>query len=190
MSWTKRVLRINLTNGTSQEEPLNLEWANQFLGQRGLGTKYLSEEVPPTTDALSPENKMFMITGPLTGTAASTAGRYSVVTKSPLTGAVACSNSGGFFGNEMKCAGWDMIVLEGKAPTPSYIYIRNDTVEILPEMKFGAHPYGKLMNGSATNTRIRRFALPPLASRAKKAISMQASSMTFTAPLAVPVWVR
>lgn len=132
MTWTKRVLRIDLTQGTSKEEPLNMEWANLFLGQRGLGTKYLSEEVPPTTDPLSPENKMYMITGPLTGTAASTAGRYSVVTKSPLTGAVACSNSGGFFGNEMKCAGWDMIVLEGKAPSPVYISINNDKVEILP----------------------------------------------------------
>ena len=132
MTWTKRVLRINLTEGTSKEEPLNMEWVQLFIGQRGLGTKYLSEEVPPMTDALSPENKMFMITGPMTGTAVSTGGRYSVVTKSPLTGAVACSNSGGFFGNEMKNAGWDMIILEGKAPNPVYISVNNDKVEILP----------------------------------------------------------
>ncbi|MEO1889697.1 MAG: aldehyde ferredoxin oxidoreductase family protein [Cycloclasticus sp.] len=132
MSWTKKVLRINLTEGTCTPEPLNMEWTEQFLGQRGLATKYLTEEVPPTTDPLSPENTMYMITGPLTGTMASTAGRYSVVTKSPLTGAVACSNSGGFFGNEMKCAGWDMIILEGKSPTPVYISINDDKAEILP----------------------------------------------------------
>jgi len=132
MSWTRKVLRINLTKGTCTPEPLNMEWVEQFLGQRGLATKYLTEEVPPTTDPLSPENTMYMITGPLTGTAASTAGRYSVVTKSPLTGAVACSNSGGFFGNEMKCAGWDMIILEGKSPTPVYISINDDKAEILP----------------------------------------------------------
>jgi aldehyde:ferredoxin oxidoreductase len=132
MSWTKKVLRINLTAGTCTPEPLNMEWVEQFLGQRGLATKYLTEEVPPTTDALSPENTMYMITGPLTGTMASTAGRYSVVTKSPLTGAVACSNSGGFFGNEMKCAGWDMVILEGKSPSPVYISINDDKAEILP----------------------------------------------------------
>lgn len=126
MSWTKKVLRINLTEGTCTPEPLNMEWVEQFLGQRGLATKYLTEEVPPTTDPLSPENTMYMITGPLTGTMASTAGRYSVVTKSPLTNAVACSNSGGFFGNEMKCAGWDMVILEGKSPTPVYISINDD----------------------------------------------------------------
>ena len=132
MSWTKKVLRVNLTEGTCTEEPLNMEWVKQYLGQRGLGTKYLSEEVPPTTDPLSPENKMFMITGPLTGTMASTAGRYSVITKSPLTGAVACSNSGGFFGNEMKCAGWDMVILEGKAASPVYLSINDEDAEILP----------------------------------------------------------
>lgn len=132
MSWTKKVLRINLTKGTCTPEPLNMEWVELYLGQRGLATKYLTEEVPPMTDPLSPENTMYMITGPLTGTMASTAGRYSVVTKSPLTNSVACSNSGGFFGNEMKCAGWDMVILEGKSPTPVYISINDDKAEILP----------------------------------------------------------
>ncbi|ORU89420.1 MAG: aldehyde ferredoxin oxidoreductase [Cycloclasticus sp. symbiont of Poecilosclerida sp. M] len=132
MSWTKKVLRINLTKGTCKSEPLNMEWAEQFLGQRGLATKYLTEEVPPKTDPLSPENTMYLITGPLTGTMASTAGRYSVVTKSPLTGVIACSNSGGFFGNEMKCAGWDMVILEGKAKSPVYIHIDDDDAQILP----------------------------------------------------------
>ena len=71
-----------------------------------------------------------MATGPLTGTAASTGGRYSVITKSPLTGAVACSNSGGFFGAELKAAGWDMIILEGKAPEPVWLNIVDDKVEL------------------------------------------------------------
>jgi aldehyde:ferredoxin oxidoreductase len=109
-----------------------MQWANDYLGQRGLATKYLVEEIDPKCDALSPENKMIMTTGPLTGTMASTAGRYSVVTKSPLTGAIACSNSGGYFGNEMKNAGWDMIILEGKSPTPVYLYIENDKAELIP----------------------------------------------------------
>jgi aldehyde:ferredoxin oxidoreductase len=75
---------------------------------------------------------MIMITGPLTGTAASTGGRYSVVTKSPLTGTVACSNSGGFIGNEIKCAGWDMLIFEGKSPKPVYLYVENDKAQLLP----------------------------------------------------------
>lgn len=132
MSWTKNVLRINLTDRTSTSEPLNMEWADLYLGQRGLATKYFTEEVDPKVEPLSPDNKLFMVTGPLTGTMATTGGRYSCVTKSPLTNALACSNSGGFFGNEMKCAGWDMIILEGKASSPVYIHISNDDCDILP----------------------------------------------------------
>ena len=82
-------------------------------------------------DPLSPANKLIFTTGPLTGTAASTGGRYSVVTKGPLTNCIACSNSGGFFGNELKNAGWDMIIVEGKSPGPVYLSIYNDTVELL-----------------------------------------------------------
>ncbi|MEE8396102.1 MAG: aldehyde ferredoxin oxidoreductase N-terminal domain-containing protein, partial [bacterium] len=115
MSWAKRILRVNLAEGTCKEEPTNMEWANQYLGQRGLATKYLVEETDPKVDALSPGNKMIIATGPLTGSVASTGGRWSVITKSPLTGAIACSNSGGFFGGELKMAGWDMIIFEGKS---------------------------------------------------------------------------
>ena len=132
MAWTRNVLRVNLTNGSITTEPLNMQWANDYLGQRGLATKYLVEETDPTCDALGPDNKMIMTTGPLTGTMVSTAGRYSVVTKSPLTGCIACSNSGGYFGNEMKNAGWDMVILEGKSPTPVYLYIENDKAELIP----------------------------------------------------------
>ena len=132
MAWANNVLRVNLTDGTTSNEPLNMEWARLYLGQRGLATKYLAEEIDPMCDALGPDNKLIMTTGPLTGTMASTGGRYSVVTKSPLTGAVACSNSGGFIGAELKAAGYDMIVFEGKAPQPVYLYVENDKVEIVP----------------------------------------------------------
>ena len=132
MAWTRRILRVNLTEGTCAEEPLNMEWAMKYIGQRGLATKYLVEEIDPKVDALSPENKLIMATGPLTGTMASTGGRYSVICKSPLTGAVACSNSGGFIGAELKQAGWDMIIFEGKAAKPVYLYVENDQAEIFP----------------------------------------------------------
>jgi len=130
MAWTRKVLRINLTKGTCEEEALNMEWAGKYLGQRGLATKYLAEEIDPKCDALGADNKLIMTTGPLTGTMASTAGRYSVVTKSPLTGCIACSNSGGYIGAEMKSAGWDMIIFEGKSPKPVYLYLENETAEL------------------------------------------------------------
>jgi aldehyde:ferredoxin oxidoreductase len=116
-----------------------MEWAQDYLGQRGLATKYFIEEVDPKVDPLSPENKMIMTTGPLTGTAASTGGRYSVVTKGALTGAIACSNSGGYFGAELKFSGWDMIIFEGKSPKPVYLSIEDDKVEL----KDAAHLWGK-----------------------------------------------
>jgi len=130
MAWTRKILRVDLTKGTCKSEPLNMEWAQQYLGSRGLATKYFVNEVDPKVDPLSPANKLIMTTGPLTGTAASTGGRYAVVTKGPLTGAIACSNSGGFFGAEMKFAGWDMIIFEGKSPKPVYLWLENDKAEL------------------------------------------------------------
>jgi aldehyde:ferredoxin oxidoreductase len=108
-----------------------MEWARAYIGSRGLATKYLVSEVDPKVDPLSPENKIIWATGPLTGTPVSTGGRYTVVTKGPLTGAVACSNSGGFWGAELKMAGWDMIIFEGKAPKPVYLRVENDAAELL-----------------------------------------------------------
>ena len=136
MSWAGQVLRVNLSDGTCTPEPLNMEWAQAYLGQRGLATKYLVEEIDPKVDPLAPENKMIMTTGPLTGTSASTAGRYSVVTKGALTGAIACSNSGGFFGNELKNAGWDMIIFEGRAAKPVYLLIQNERAELVDASAF------------------------------------------------------
>ena len=132
MSWQKKILRVNLTEGSCTAEPLNMEWANDYLGQRGLATKYLVEEIDPKVDPLSPENKLIFATGPLTGTMASTAARYSVITKGALTGAIACSNSGGYFGAELKFAGWDMIIFEGRAEQPVYLYIQDDEATLLP----------------------------------------------------------
>lgn len=130
MGWTGKILRVNLTDGTTKTEPLNMDWADKYLGQRGLASKYLVEEIDPKTDPLGPENKLIMATGPLTGTCASTGGRYSVITKGPLTGAIACSNSGGYFGAELKFAGWDMVIIEGASPKPVYLTIFDDDVQI------------------------------------------------------------
>jgi aldehyde:ferredoxin oxidoreductase len=131
MAWQGKLLRVDLTNLSAKEESLNMDWAADYIGQRGLGTKYLMEEIDPKVDPLAPENKLIFATGPMTGTGASTGGRWSVITKGALTGAIACSNSGGHFGGELKTAGWDMIIFEGRAPKPVYLFIQNDRVEIL-----------------------------------------------------------
>ncbi|MCG8354715.1 MAG: aldehyde ferredoxin oxidoreductase, partial [Kiloniellales bacterium] len=130
MAWARQILRVDLSAGTVKTEPLNMDWAHRYLGQRGLATKYLTEEIDPKVDPLAPENKLIMATGPLTGTCASTAGRYSVITKGALTGAIACSNSGGFFGNEMKNAGYDMIIFEGRSPNPVYLLVEDEKAEL------------------------------------------------------------
>ena len=130
MSWAGKILRVDLTKGTVKSEPLKVDWARAYIGSRGLASKYLVEEVDPKVDPLSPANKLIWSTGPLTGTMASTGGRYTVVTKGPLTGAIACSNSGGYFGAELKMAGWDMLIFEGKSPKPVYLYVNDDVVEL------------------------------------------------------------
>ncbi|MCG8508978.1 MAG: aldehyde ferredoxin oxidoreductase family protein, partial [Rhodospirillales bacterium] len=139
MAWTGKILRVNLSKGTCASEPLNMDWADKYLGQRGLASKYLVEEVNPKVDPLSADNKLIFATGPLTGTTASTGGRYSVITKGALTGAIACSNSGGYFGAELKMAGWDMVIFEGKAKKPSYLLIMDDQAEI----RSADHLWGK-----------------------------------------------
>jgi len=139
MSWAGKILRVNLTAGTVTSEPLNMDWARDYIGSRGLGTKYLVEEVAATVDPLSADNKIIWATGPLTGTMASTGGRYTVITKGPLTGAIACSNSGGYWGAEFKMAGWDMVIFEGKSPKPVYLYVNDDVAEL----RDAAHLWGK-----------------------------------------------
>lgn len=136
-----KYLRINLRTKEVKVESLDLELAKKFIGGRGLGTKMMMDEVDPKVDALSSENKLMVVTGPLTGTATPTGGRYMVVTKSPLTGTIASSNSGGYFGAELKFAGYDMVIFEDKADEPVYMTIMDDQVEI----KSAKHLWGKLV---------------------------------------------
>lgn len=156
MAWQQRVLRVNLSAGECAAEPLNREWAEACLGQRGLGTKYLFEESDPTADPLAPENKLIFATGPLTGTMASTGGRYAVITKGALTGAVACSNSGGQFGAELKFAGYDLLIIEGRARQPVYLYIEDGQARL----EDAAHLWGATVWD--TETTIKRDLGDPL----------------------------
>lgn len=128
--WTGKLLRVDLTDRSVGVEPLNMAWARDFIGGRGLGARYLYAEMDPKVDALSPDNTLIFATGPLTGTNASCGARYMVVTKGALTGAITTSNSGGHWGPELKFAGYDMVIVEGRATEPVYLWIYDDDVKI------------------------------------------------------------
>ena len=131
-SYNGKILRVNLSDKSHKVEDLDMDLARNFIGGRGLGTKLYMDEVSPKIDPFSPDNKVFIITGPLTGAPVPTGTRYMVVTKSPLTGMIASSNSGGKWGATLKYAGYDAIILEGKAEKPCYLNIVDDVkVEIL-----------------------------------------------------------
>lgn len=137
-----KVLRIDLSTGTFKVETLDEDLAKKYIGGRGLGTKMYADEVSPDIDALSPENKLFFVTGPITGTKTPTGGRYMIITKSPLTGTIASSNSGGYWGPELKFAGYDIIIAEGKAEKPVYLLIEDDKIEI----RDASHLWGKVVS--------------------------------------------
>ena len=137
--WMGKIIRVDLNNGTIKTEALNSQDAKFYIGGRGLGTKIHMNEVDPKVDALSPENKLIFMTGPLTGTIAACAGRYEVVAKAPLTGTIGACSSGGHFGPEMKFAGYDGIIFEGKSKKPVYLYINDDHIEL----RDASHLWGK-----------------------------------------------
>jgi len=139
MGYMGQILRVDLSTHAVRYEPLNREWAGDFIGGRGLGMRYLLEEVDPRCDPLSPENKLIMMTGPLTGTSAPTGARYMVMTKSPLTGAVTCSNSGGQFPAALKRAGIDGIIFEGCSAKPVYLHVTGEGARL----KSAEHLWGK-----------------------------------------------
>ena len=127
----EKLARINLTTGEIKVEKLDLELAKKFIGGRGLGTKILYDEGVATVDPLSADNKLVYITGPMTGSLSPSSGRYMVCTKSPLTGMIAASNSGGIWGAKLKYAGWDALIVEGEAKEWCYLNIEDDKIELL-----------------------------------------------------------
>ncbi len=135
-AYCEKIARINLTTGTVTVEKLDVDLAKKFIGGRGLGTKIAYDEGCATADPLGIDNKLIYITGPLTGAGAPSSGRYMVVTKSPLTGMIACSNSGGIWGAKLKYAGWDALIVEGEAPEWTYINIVDDKIELLPASEY------------------------------------------------------
>ena len=147
--WNGKTLRVNLTTGTSSVEPIPRDWLAEYVGGRGLGDRYLYEEVDPTVDPLAPENKLIFATGPLTGTPVPCGARYMVITKGALTNAITTSNSGGHWGPELKFAGYDVLIVEGKSPQPVYLFIHDDQVEIRDATKY----WGQGVNYTEDNLR-------------------------------------
>jgi aldehyde:ferredoxin oxidoreductase len=124
------LLRVELNTGAVTKEPLPNDLVETYIGGRGFVAKLLFDEVAPGTDPLAPENIFIAATGPLSGHLMPASGKTHFGTKSPATGGYADSNMGGHFGPALKYAGYDALILKGKAPEPSYIYIDDDTVEI------------------------------------------------------------
>jgi len=130
--WMNRILRVDLTEGRLTEETVDPDLARAYLGGRGWAIKYLHDEVDPRVEPLSARNKLLLATGPLTGTWAPSGARYMVVTKSPLTGALTCANSGGEFPTEMKRTGYDMFIIQGRSPRPVYLWVKDQEAELRP----------------------------------------------------------
>ena len=127
--YTGRILVVDLKNQTTTVEKTNLDDAKNFIGAKGLGAKLLFDRLPTKTDPLSSENILMFTTGPLTATSAQTSGRGTVITKSPQTGLFLDSHFGGVFAAEMKKAGWDFVIFNGRSDEPLYIVIKDDKVE-------------------------------------------------------------
>ena len=124
------ILRVHLTTGKIQTQPTEEHLARAFLGARGLNVKRLWDELPAHTDGLSPQNILTFGAGPLVGTLFPGGARFNVTAMSPQTGILGDSNAGGFFGPELKFAGYDQVIIEGRAERPVYLCIRDDAIEL------------------------------------------------------------
>jgi aldehyde:ferredoxin oxidoreductase len=142
-AYAGKILRVNLTTGKVSTEPLSEEMAKSYIGGIGLGIRLLMDNSKPGTDPFSPDNPIIFTTGPLSGTMGPTAGNgYAVVSKSPATGGVGEAKAHGFFGPDLKRAGYDAVIITGKADKLSYLWIDDDNVKLMnAEHMTGKSPY-------------------------------------------------
>ncbi|MFQ6065392.1 MAG: aldehyde ferredoxin oxidoreductase family protein, partial [Candidatus Bathyarchaeia archaeon] len=141
MSYAGKILHVDLSTGKTETEPLKDELAKKYIGGIGLGMRLFLDNSKPGTDPFSPNNPLIFITGPLSGTMAASAGNsYAVVSKSPLTEGIAESKSHGFFGAELKRAGYDAVIFTGKAEKPVYAWIDDDSVQLMDAQNLKGKP--------------------------------------------------
>ncbi|MHA1219987.1 MAG: aldehyde ferredoxin oxidoreductase family protein [Candidatus Heimdallarchaeaceae archaeon] len=131
MGYMYKYLDVDLTSGKIHEKKLDSKLAEKFIGGKGLGAKILYDELKAGVDPLSPENIILFMTGPLTGTSVVTSGRWCIVTKSPHTGIFLDSQIGGNFGHRLKKAGYDFILVRGKAANLCYLLVTSEGSTII-----------------------------------------------------------
>ncbi len=136
MGYMGKYLEVNLGSEKIEQKRFNKSYGEKWIGGKGLGAKLLSDALPPSIDPFNPENVLLFMTGPLTGTAVQTSGRWTIVTKSPHTGLYLDSHIGGKFGHRLKRAGFDYISIKGKATEPKYLEVTSDTVNLHPADKY------------------------------------------------------
>ncbi|MGQ9720520.1 MAG: aldehyde ferredoxin oxidoreductase family protein [Candidatus Jordarchaeum sp.] len=127
--WMGKYLRVNLSDGKIKEVPIDEQWAKTWIGGSGFGARLLYDEVPPDIDEFDEKNKLYFFTGPLSG-GLPCSSRFTVVFKSPISHGYGEANSGGFFAFEMKRAGYDGIVIEGKSEKPVYLSVKDNKYEL------------------------------------------------------------
>jgi len=163
-----KVLRLDLTSGSCRVEELDRDLALDYIGGRGLNVRRLWDMVPPAMTADSPGNPVIFGIGPLDGTMFPGASRFNVSGLSPHTGILGDSNAGGFFGPELKYAGFDQVVITGRSPSPVYVFIKDRETELRP----APHLWGedipetdRLLREELGDSRVQVAAVGPAAER-------------------------
>jgi aldehyde:ferredoxin oxidoreductase len=174
-----KVLYVDLTYEKVYDRPLQEQLAREFLGGRGLGAAFLSQELSPGVDPLSPENVLIISAGPAVGTSLPACPRWSAVTKSPLTKIYCCSSAGGFFGAELKFAGYDAVVIRGAAKKPKFLQIVDGEAELVGAEELWGKTTIETENALRKiirDNRVRVASIGPAGERLVKIANIQADS--------------
>jgi len=150
--WTGQFLRVDLTSRTWRTETFSQEFANTWIGGRGFAVKILYDELAPGIDPLGPENKLIVAVGPISGIPAPNTGKTIVAAKSPATGGYGDGNLGTRVTDQLRKAGYDALIIEGRAERPTLLSINDDRVEFLPADEVWARARWTRTSGSTPAT--------------------------------------
>jgi len=172
----EKLLEIDLDNEKVEVKKVEKKTAKKFIGGRGIGVKLLFDMLSPNTDPLSRENVLIFATGPITGTVVPLSGRHVVVSKSPLTGTVFDSSAGGFFGRELRMAGYDVVIIKGASEKPVYIEIDDGHVDI----KDASNIWGKNVKESTSLLSKEKFKVSCIGTSGEKLIPISSIMSEYT----------
>ena len=180
--YKKKIIRLNLSKRITKIEEVPIALFKKYLGGRGVAAKIYYDEIGPNVNPLEQENKIIFFTGPLTGTPTFGSSKCSLATKSPLTGIYLCSNAGGYFGTELKLAGYDGMIIEGRAEDPIYISIKDNVIEF----KDAKHLWGldiwetqKIIKEEVHDERTRVAAIGPAGEKLVKFACIMSDDRSF-----------